>query len=164
MQFIKDNMTDFLEIKKQLHKHCQQYVDDLIQRAQKGIYDAQQEANREQKSSAGDKFETHRAMMHLQMESFVRRLQVAQELDQLLNQVPLNTQQKVSLGSLVITDYGLFFIALSAPICLIENQEYTCLSPQAPFYQAMRGLQTGDWIEWALPNNDEDEIEILEIY
>lgn len=157
-------MTNFLEIKNQLYGHCQQYVDDLILRAQKGIYDAQQEAGREQKSSAGDKFETHRAMMHLQMESFMSRLQVAQELDQLLNQVPLETQQKVSLGSLVITDQGFFFVALSAPSCLIGNQEYTCLSPQAPFYHAMRGLQAGDWIEWSLPNSDEDEIEILAIY
>ena len=157
-------MTDFLEIKKHLYTHCQRYVDDLIHRAQRGIYEAQKEASREQKSSAGDKFETHRAMMHLQMESFMSRLQVAQELDQLLSQIPLHSQQKVSLGSLVKTDYGLYFIALSAPACLIGNQEYICLSPQAPFYQAMQGLKAGDWIEWSLPNNDEDEIEILAIY
>ena len=65
---------------------------------------------------------------------------------------------------MVVTHLGIFFIAISAPLCSIDGQEYTCLSPQAPFYLAMKELQAGDWMDWSAPHTDEDEIEILAIY
>ena len=157
-------MINPVEIKQQVYEHCQNYVLDLIKRAQHGLHEAQQEANREQKSSAGDKFETHRAMMHLQMESFLSRLHVAQELDRQLHLVSLHPTSSISLGSLVVTDQGCFFIAISAPAYPIQGQEYVCLSTQAPFYKAMHGLEVGDWIEWSSSGNENEEIEILALY
>ena len=120
--------------------------------------------NLRKKSSAGDKFETHRAMMHLQIESFIKRLQVAQELHAQLRQVPLVVTQTITLGSLVMTEQGAFFISISAPSCVIEGQEYLCMSPEAPMYRAMRGLQAEDWMEWKSPQSQEDDIEIIGVY
>ena len=151
------------EIKQILYQHCQEYVLDLIQRAQNGLKEAQAEANREQKSSAGDKFETHRAMMHLQAESFLKRLGVAQDLDRTLHSVSLEFSPKASLGSLVRTEQGSFFIAISAPSLTLDGVEYFCLSVDAPLYKAFHGYQEGDWVEWKTPEGMDDALEILAV-
>ena len=153
------------DIKTLLYQHCENYVQELIHRAQQGIQTAQKSANTEQKSSAGDKFETHRAMMHLQMESFINRLHIAQDLEVEINRITLQkVYQKVELGALVHTDQGWFFIAVSAPAYHVEQEKYVCVSTQAPFYQAMQGCTVGDWVDWFDAQGQEDVIEILEIY
>ena len=75
------NQEEITEAKKRLYDHCRAYIDGLLTVAEEGIAEAQKAASQEGKSSAGDKFETHRAMMHLQLESFIRRLEVAEALD-----------------------------------------------------------------------------------
>ena len=57
--------------KIELYQHCLSYVQNLIQQAQSGLKASQAAANSEEKSSAGDKFETNRAMMHLQMKALL---------------------------------------------------------------------------------------------
>lgn len=157
-------MIDQSNIKKKLYEHCQYYIQDLLKRAQQGIATSQQAAAHEQKSSAGDKFETHRAMMHLQTESFVQRLEVAQSLADALIHVSFLPRAHIGLGSLVETEQGWYFIAISAPSHQIDEQYYTILSTQAPFYRAMQGLEAGDWIEWTPPQGQSDFIEIINVF
>jgi transcription elongation GreA/GreB family factor len=157
-------MINQSNIKKELYEHCQHYVQDLLKRAQQGITTSQQAAAHEQKSSAGDKFETHRAMMHLQTESFVRRLEVAQALADELIHVSSLPRTHIGLGSLVETEQGWYFIAISAPSHQIDQHNYTMLSTQAPFYQAMQGLEAGDWVEWTPPQGQSDLIEIIQVF
>ena len=157
-------MINSSELKQRLYQHCMSYVDELIDRAQRGLHDAQKSANHEQKSSAGDKFETHRAMMHLQAESFIRRLNEAQALAEELQQLKLQTFNAVRLGALFETDTGFFFAAISAPVCEIEGIKYTCLSKQAPFYKAIQGSKVGDGIEWKNKQGEDDWIEVLSIH
>lgn len=149
-------------VKSQLYQHCLQYVDDLIQQARSGLEQAQQDANQEEKSSAGDKFETHRAMMHLQMESFIQRLDLAQQLQRRLFSLSLTHKYKIEPGALVKTDRGDYFIAVSAPAMTIDGHKYTFLSTEAPLYKALAGKQENDWVEWG-PEEDEDLIEVIEV-
>ena len=149
-------------IKSQLYQHCMNYVDHLIQQAESGLNQAQNDANQEEKSSAGDKFETHRAMMHLQMESFIQRLDLAQGLQRTLFSLSLTHKYKVGLGALVKTDRGIYFIAVSAPPLIIDGVKYTFLSTEAPLYRALAEKQQDDWVEWGDGEN-EAIIEIIEV-
>ena len=55
-------------IKQELYKLCQTYIQQRILTAKQAIEAAQQAANNETKSSSGDKYETGRAMMQLEIE------------------------------------------------------------------------------------------------
>ena len=148
--------------KAELYQHCCDYVQGLINQAQSGLKNSQKAANMEEKSSAGDKFETNRAMMHLQMEGFIKRLDHAQELEKTLLSLTITPRYKVGLGALVETDRGWYFIGVSAPKIIINQQHVTCLSTEAPVFKALQGKQADDWVEFSL-NGEEDYIEILRV-
>ena len=57
-----------MELRKILYELCCTYADSRIRVAQEAIQQAQQAANMEEKSTAGDKYETGRAMAHLEKE------------------------------------------------------------------------------------------------
>ena len=152
--------TEKLNIKSALLEHCRAYVQALLDEARRGIKESREAANQEEKSSAGDKFETHRAMMHLQMESFIQRYEVAERLEDQLLSLMVQPVYRVGVGALVETEERVYFIAVSAPPLTLEGASYTCLSIEAPLYQAMRGLGAGDWIEWG---GEDEEIEIIDV-
>ena len=151
------------EIKRALLAHCRAYVSELLSEAREGITRSQEAANLEEKSSAGDKFETQRAMMHLQMELFIERLGVAQRQEDSLNMINIRAMSEISEvtpGALVQLEGRHYFIALSAPPLTLNGVTYTCLSQEAPLYQAMRGLREGDWVEWG---EGDDELEVVRV-
>ena len=147
-----------LHLKRTLYEHCQEYVQSLLAEALRGIKTSREAANQEEKSSAGDKFETQRAMMHLQMESFIKRHGVAEELETELLSLIIKPQIHVELGALIEVEGRHYFIGVSAPSVTIGGVVYTCLSTEAPLYIAMRGLSAGDWLEW---RGDEIEIQAI---
>ena len=154
------------QLKALLLQHCFDYVEDLLDRAEKGIVEARTDAQQEQKSSAGDKFETHRAMMHLQMETFIKRKEVAEDLYSTLQRIALEKviDQQIGLGSLIELERGWYYISISAPKFIHHNLQYTIISQEAPFYKQLQGKEVGDFIEWHNVNGEEDWIEILSVY
>lgn len=148
--------------KIELYQHCLNYVQNLIQQAQSGLKASQAAANSEEKSSAGDKFETNRAMMHLQMESFIKRLDHAQQLEKTLLSITLKPLFKVGLGALVETDRGWYFIGVSAPKLSINHQNIACISTESPLFKALQGKQKDDWAEFN-HNGVEDYIEVFKV-
>ena len=54
------------QLKEQLWVQCQKIVEHRLATAQQAMDAAQQSANQEEKSSAGDKYETGRAMAQLE--------------------------------------------------------------------------------------------------
>ena len=63
------------------------YVHERIAATQEAIYTAQLSANEETKSSAGDKYETGRAMAQLEIEKNTAQLAEALKLKQMLKQI-----------------------------------------------------------------------------
>lgn len=111
------------------------------------IGDARDSAQQEGKSSAGDKYETGRAMMHLEEEKYGQQLMNANRVRNLLNAInPASTSEKVRLGSVVITTLGNYFISISAGRIPVGEQKYFAISPQAPLAQELWGKQAGDTV------------------
>ncbi|MDB5256914.1 MAG: transcription elongation factor [Chitinophagaceae bacterium] len=120
-------------VKQVLYDLCSSFVDERILMYQKAMKDAQEAANQEEKSSAGDKYETTRAMMQIEKDKNAKQLEETIKLKKALSQInPHTTSETVSLGSLVLTDKGNFYISISAGKIKAENTEYIAIAPTSP--------------------------------
>ncbi|MVM31541.1 3-oxoacyl-ACP synthase [Spirosoma sp. HMF4905] len=107
--------------------------------------DAQEAANSESKSSAGDKYETGRAMAQLERDRNAQLLAEAQKLGQELAR--LNIEKKYDTaqsGSMVITNRGSFFISMSAGKLTVDGRDYFAISAASPIAGALAGRKAGD--------------------
>ncbi|MGZ3811112.1 MAG: 3-oxoacyl-ACP synthase [Mucilaginibacter sp.] len=134
--------------KKELYDLCISYVQKRIDTARQAIEATQQAANEETKSSAGDKYETGRAMMQQESDRNKAQLTEANKLMVALNHVPLNSVSKTAeTGSLIITDNGKFYIAISAGTLVVNSESYFAVSPASPIGLKLKGQKAGDEFE-----------------
>ena len=145
------------DIKIQLHALCQEILEERVREAKKAIEEIQLAANEETKSSAGDKYETGRAMLQQEQDKYGRQLSETLKHKTVFDQLkPEVVQDKVQTGSLVVTNAGAFYIATSLGAVKLHGQEYMVISSAAPLYQQLNGLMEGDEI---LFNNRKFKIE-----
>jgi transcription elongation GreA/GreB family factor len=134
-----------LSLKQKLYGHCVEFLKKRIDAAQEAIRMAQDSANDETKSSAGDKYETGRAMMQLEIEKNATQLEEAFKQKKMLELINIELQPvKIQSGSLVFTTQGNFFIAISVGLVVIEDKSFAIVSAQSPIGSRLIGLQTGD--------------------
>jgi len=120
-------------MKEKLYSECISLATNKVEKIQKAIKEAQDAANNETKSSAGDKHETGRAMAQLETEKLMVQLSEALKLDQVLNKInPKEKHQLVGLGSLVYTNNGTFFISVSLGQIKIGEAVFFAISPVSP--------------------------------
>lgn len=148
------------EIKEALLEEVQELIFQKISVAEKMMNDAQESANNETKSSAGDKFETGRAMMQMERDKNARQLSEAKKLQMFLNQIkPDRVFDKVAFGSVVKTSFGNYFISIAAGRIVISGEKYFAISPQAPLAKDLLQKEVGDTITF----NDKP-LKILEVF
>ena len=58
-----------------------------------------------------------------------------------------NTSTVVETGSLVITDNGKFYLAISAGTLVVDGVSYFAVSPASPIGIKLKGLKVGDGFE-----------------
>ena len=128
--------------------------------AETAMNNAQEAANNEEKSSAGDKYETARAMGHLEKDMHARQLaEHAKELG-MLNTIDINRIYEIaSTGALIQCTSLLFFIAAGLGKQIVEGRTVIFLSPHAPLVKMLQGKKAGDQF---LFNNK--QVEIIEIF
>jgi transcription elongation GreA/GreB family factor len=124
-------------------------VKELIENRMKTSYEAMEaaknSANEEGKSSAGDKYETARAMGQLDREMNGRMYEQARQERLSLDKIDTETLfTKVAFGALVETTMGYFFVAIGAGIIELETKKFMTISPQAPIGQLIMGKTTAD--------------------
>jgi hypothetical protein len=140
-----ENETDVLEVKRQLLQLCVQMQQDRVDHARKAMEEAQQSANQEERSTAGDKYDTSRAMSHNVRDMNARQLQEALRELALLGQLHLAVGTgEVRLGSLVHTSAGNYFVAVSGGPYTVAGQTYFAVSTAAPLGRELLGKKAGD--------------------
>ena len=82
-----------------------------------------------------------------------------QEMAYLKNIDPLIENTNISLGAIVITNQLTFFIAISSEKIEVNGNEIVCISPKAPIYQVMKGLQKGASFAYNEMNYEIEEIQ-----
>ena len=132
-------------IKVNLHKECIDRLSQRIKSIRDALTDAQQAANQETKSSAGDKHETGRAMMQLETEKLHAQLEQALIDQDKLNRIdPESVTTKTGEGSLLLTDRLNLYFSISTGKIDVDDVEYVTLSINSPLGMAARGCQEGD--------------------
>lgn len=131
--------------KEMILAQVKEHVNRRIQDAEIAMEAAQNSANEDTKSSAGDKFETSRAMAMIDRNLYARQKHEA-ELDMNVLHTILtdNVAETVSLGSLVKTNIGMFYISISLGMMEIEGQKVMVTAIQSPIGEAIKGLKKGD--------------------
>lgn len=131
--------------KEVLKNVCLQVIDDKLTKLQKAIDGYQKDLLSETKSSAGDKHETGRAMLQLEMEKLGQQYQTTLTQKQLLQKININSpRDKIGVGNLVKTSKGVYFMATGIGQIIFENQKLFVISINSPIGQQLLGKQVND--------------------
>jgi hypothetical protein len=131
-------------IKQQLYDQCIAYVQSRMAAAEDAYKDAEKASNDDTKSSAGDKYETGRAMMQQEKDRNTMQVNEANKLMVVLNNISTKAISKIAEnGSLVITNNGKFYLAISAGTLIVDNESYFAVSPASPIGMKLKGLKAG---------------------
>jgi len=134
--------------KEILLETCKKIILEKAENANKAMQDAQAAANGEEKSSAGDKYETSRAMGHRDRDMYARQLvDFKNELTK-LEKINLEFSKSIKLGSLIEVNENYYFIATGIGKVIIENIEVMVISKDAPISQLLLSKKQGDHFIW----------------
>ncbi len=143
-------MSDTSDLKPRLHARCLEIVEERLSALQSREREVQSSANNETKSSAGDKYETGRAMMHLEKERLAGQMEEVAKLKKALDQVKLSgPPESIAFGSLVVTSGANYFIAASLGEVVLDGQKFFAVSATAPIAHQLLGKKVGDSIQMA---------------
>ncbi len=132
-------------IKQQLYDLCLEQVQHNITVIEKAIADIREASENETKSSMGDKYETTREMLQQDINMNMERLAHAKADENVLKQI--NRKQKetnIELGSLVKTNNGWFYLAISLGQLAIGKDKYYAISLSSPIGKQLVGKAAGN--------------------
>lgn len=134
-----------MSIQFELFKQCQEFVNNRLQTVEEIISSNQKALQSETKSSAGDKHETGRAMLQLEMEKASQQLEGIQQMKTVLSKINFsNSSETAHLGSIVKTSSGNYFLSISAGKLIIENTTYYAVSVSSPIGKILLGKKEND--------------------
>ncbi len=134
-----------MEIKQQLFLLCAEQIQQRINDAETAIAEARKASENDTKSSAGDKYETGRAMMQQEIDLNSRQLLEARKMQAQLQQINTETTHQIAqAGSLAETDKGDFYLAVSAGALFIGTKRYYAISVASPMGLQLKGKKAGE--------------------
>jgi transcription elongation GreA/GreB family factor len=137
-------------LKQALLRICTDYVQKRISHIREVLNQASEDAQTDQKSSMGDKYETSRAMLHLTQENASVQLREATKLQLLLTRIDpdLDALSNANVGSLVMTERHRFFIAISIGEAIVSDQTFLIVSPDSPIGKSLMTKRAGDHFQF----------------
>lgn len=136
-------------IKELILSRLQEVIDKKIKIAESAIDSAKESRDSDTKSSAGDKHETGRAMMQIEMEENQVQLSKALFLKQELSNINMKKEyKKVEFGSLVYTNQGNYFISIGIGKLEIEKEIYYSISLASPIGKLLQDKCIDDKIQF----------------
>lgn len=134
-----------MNTKEQLLKYCKEFVLKRQKTVNKTITSNQKALQSETKSSAGDKHETGRAMLQLEMEKAGQQLLGIQQMEEALAKINLSQHTNTAhLGSIVKTNNNNYFLSISVGQITIEKTVYFAVSVSSPIGRELLGKKIGD--------------------
>jgi hypothetical protein len=137
--------TQKLALKASLKQFGLELITRRIEAARLAADQAQQAANQEEKSSAGDKYETGRAMGHLQKDMYARQQAEHTHERTALHLVRTDILYSSATPGAFIQCPGVaFFIAAGLGKQTVDGHTILFLSPAAPLAKALQNKKIGD--------------------
>ena len=136
-----------LKIKEALFKQCETFVNKRLQTVNEIISSNQKALQSETKSSAGDKHETGRAMLQLEMEKAGQQLAGITIMKEILAKIDVSKISKVAhLGTVIETDSVNYFLSISAGKLIVANKEFFAVSVSSPIGKILLGKKIDEKI------------------
>jgi transcription elongation GreA/GreB family factor len=148
-----------MNLKETLFKQCETYVNNRLQTVEDIMLDNQKALQSETKSSAGDKHETGRAMLQLEMEKASQQLSGILQMKEILAKTDIHKTSKIGrLGSIVYTQKATYFLSISAGKLTACGNHFFAISVSSPLGKLLLGKQEKDVIVF-----NENTIRIVEV-
>ena len=146
-------------LKEELFNKCKQIVASKLATITQIIESNQNALQSETKSSAGDKHETGRAMLQLEIEQTSQQFKSISEMNEILQKINMGTNHTIAkLGSLIQTSLGTYFLAISVGKIEFSGKTYFVVSPSSPIGKLILGKSKGDTFQF-----NGNKIEVIEI-
>jgi len=112
---------------------------------QQQLNDLKESTANETKSTAGDKYETARAMLQIEQDNTRRQLQEAMEQQSIFTAIDISiSSNEIIRGSLVKTNKGYFLISVALGKIIVDGTPVIALSPQSPLGKQLMSLRIND--------------------
>lgn len=103
----------------------------------------------ESKSSAGDKYETARAMLHLEQEKMQRQFhELSAQQAQLERLKSIVSTDVVSMGSLLQAQEVYFYVGIGLGKLNVQGISVFCIAAEAPLGKTLLGKKRGDIVNF----------------
>lgn len=137
-------MENKVSIKKAVLEKCQAKVAESIATTSNLLAESIASMHGETKSSAGDKFETSRAMLQAEQDRLKTILIKAKELQHQLSILPMSSHNSVKQGCIVTANSISYFISAGLGKINVENQMFYAISPGSPIGQLLMDKKIGE--------------------
>ncbi len=132
-------------MKEKIFNHCIKTIEKQIENFRNAVNTAQHSANEEGKSSMGDKYETGRSMMQLEIEKNAIQLdQSLKELEYVKKLKEVHNKEFIVQGSLVTTNLGVYYLATGIGVVKLDEQTFYVVSQDSPIGLILKGKKIGD--------------------
>ncbi len=134
-----------MTLKEKIFEAYSGLIDDKIQLFLQTLKDLRESVSNETKNTAGDKYETALAMLHIEQENTGQQLNEALKQKSLFGKIdPSVNTSKIINGSLVKTNKGYFFMSVALGKTIVDGNTVIALSPHSPLGQKIMGLKAKD--------------------
>ena len=153
------NDVEKIAFKKSLKEFCRSHLAERIQQVIQKINEAMEQSESEEKRSAGDKYETGRAMSHLENEMHGTQLSKLKEDLAHLEQVNVERIcEQVEAGAFLFCSRHGVFVAAGLGKIKFQEKDILFISISAPLGRLLQGKKRGDNF---LLGGQEEKIESL---
>jgi transcription elongation GreA/GreB family factor len=154
------NDSEKIKLKIELKQKAIEILRARIDASAMAVHEAQAAANEEGRSSVGDKYETGRAMAHIDRDIHARQLDAAQkELAFIQNADVKYFSKEIKTGAFAETNQGKYFFLCGLGSVDFNNEKIFYLSINSPIGQCLQGKATGDKVPFS-----GREINILSVF
>lgn len=137
-----------MTFKQKVYESYRGIIEAKIQLFQHTLKELRESGSNETKSTAGDKYETALAMLHIEQENVNRQLSEILKQKALFSQVdPTMSTSKITNGSLIKTNKGYFFMSVALGKTTVDGITVMALSPLSPLGQKLIALKENDSAE-----------------
>jgi len=142
-------MDTIKELKSLIYHKILDELDRKIEVINKAIASAKDSRNNDTKSSAGDKYETGREMMQIEIEkNEVLLNQTAKQRKELARIDVTEEFNKVDFGSLVKTNNGTYFISIGIGKIQVDDQTCYAISLASPIGGLLKDKAVGNEVQF----------------
>lgn len=139
--FARNNMIQ----KSTVVAACMVQVSDKLKALRAELLSLQESNADNDKSTAGDKYDTERSMVHQEMDKLIKQVEIEGKiLNQLEKMEAVKKMESAGQGSIVHTNMGIYLLGAACGKVKVEKELVFGVSMASPLAQAMHGKKAGE--------------------